>query len=101
MRLNRTIAASCLMCSAICAGCSTGPASVTLIDFQPIPLAEAAPELAAAFGTSAGPTYVSLGAGDALGRAVYVNNIILAARMRTENAASAIADVPADDSQSP
>lgn len=97
MRLNRTLAATGLVAIAVLGGCSTSPAPVTLVDFQPIPLEEAAPALAAALGSSAAPTYVSLGAGDALGRAVYVNNIILAARQRTENPASTIADVPIDE----
>lgn len=97
MRLNRTLAATCLLAGATLTGCSTSTAPITLVDFQPIPLEEAAPELAAAFGVSAAPAYVSLGAGDALGRAVYVNNIILAARQRTENLGTAIADVPTDE----
>lgn len=82
-------------------GCSTSQPGVTIVDFRPIPLAEASPELAALFAADAAPRYVSLGAGDALGRAVYVNNIILAARMRSENDPSALADVPDDDGQTP
>jgi hypothetical protein len=97
MRLNRTFAASCLLIGATLTGCSTAPTPVTLIDFQPIPLEEAAPELAVALRGAGAPTFVSLGAGDALGRAVYVNNIILAARLKTENLGSAVADVPEDD----
>lgn len=97
MRFTRTVAVFGLLAGVVLTGCSTSTAPVTLVDFQPIPLEVAAPELAAAFAGSAPPVYVSLGAGDALGRAVYVNNIILAARQRTENLGTAVADVPTDE----
>lgn len=98
-RALRPLAA--LVAAAALTGCSTSEPAVTFVEFQPIPLEEAAPQLAALFETRTGPRVASLGAGDALGRAVYVNNVILAARMQAEQAAHSLADVPVEDAQLP
>ncbi len=101
MKLARTLLSTSILAAACLTGCSTASPPLTFVDFQPIPLEEAAPELATLLGSTRAHQYVSLGAGDALGRAIYVNNIILAARQRAEKSDAVIADVPTDDSQNP
>lgn len=88
--------------------CSTSSAPQTIVDLHAIPLSEAAPDLAALFGpsislqASSSPTLLTLGAGDALGRAVYISDILLAARLhQSENHDPTFVDVPLTDDQTP
>ena len=108
MRLNRNISFPALLTlSAITIpACSTSSAPQTIVDLHAIPLSEAAPDLAALFGpsislqASSSPTLLTLGAGDALGRALYISDILLAARLRqSENEFSTFVDapIPSDD----
>lgn len=89
-------------------GCSTTSAPESIVDLNPIPLSEAAPDLAALFGpsislqASSSPTFLTLGAGDALGRAIYISDILLAARLRqSENEFSTFVDAPLSSDDNP
>ncbi len=110
MRLNRNISFPALLTLSALAlpACSTSSAPQTIVDLHPIPLSEAAPDLAALFApsnsleASSAPTLLSLGAGDALGRAVYISDILLAARLhQSENHDPTFVDAPLTDDQTP